>query len=302
MLKRTLKDASFKSFLWLDRLGVHVLPKHYYTPIADHRWLEENKEAWAGRHSLVGIDWDIDQQLEWLTGIVQPFYKEVEGLDFYDELTTQKWGPGYGPIESQVLHCFIRSKRPSTIIEIGSGLSTLCALHAVEMNASPSRIICIEPFPKPSLRALPTITHLEQMCQMVPIETFQKLRAGDLLFVDSSHSVKTGSDVVRIYLDIIPSLPPGVFIHVHDIYLPYLYSRSALSDYFGWQETALLCALLINNPKLRVLGCLSALHYDRQNELKRLLSDYRPQSNDEGLRKQGEEGKHFPSSLWMVTA
>jgi hypothetical protein len=68
------------------------------------------------------------------------------------------------------------------------------------------------------------------------------MEAGDLLFIDSSHAVKTGSEVLRIYLEIIPGLPAGVYVHVHDINLPYLYSRDALSAYYASQETALCAA------------------------------------------------------------
>jgi hypothetical protein len=87
------------------------------------------------------------------------------------------------------------------------------------------------------------------------------LSAGDLLFIDSTHAVKVGSDVVRIYLEIIPHLPAGIFLHIHDVYLPYAYPRDVFSMPYWWQETGLLIALLTNNPRLSVLTCLSALHY-----------------------------------------
>ena len=131
-----------------------------------------------------------------------------------------------------------------------------------------------------------------------------------MLFIDSSHAVKVGSDVVRIYLDIIPKLAKGVLIHIHDIYLPYLYCPHVLETYFGWQETVLVQALLTNNSALKVLASESALHHERQDEMRRVLSDYRPQSDREGFdrfqalhgidRAKREEG-HFPNSLWLTT-
>jgi hypothetical protein len=128
---------------------------------------------------------------------------------------------------------------------------------------------------------------------------FDELGPGDVLFIDSSHSVKTGSDVVKIYLEIIPRLRAGVYIHIHDVFLPYAYPRDALDTFFGWQETALLAALLTQNRALRICTCLSGLHYDRRAELRNILSDYRPQNDRDGLQA-GKHG-HFPSSLWLLT-
>jgi hypothetical protein len=302
-MKTLLKNQSFKAFMALDRVGVHVLPKHFYTPIADHDWLRNNRAAWIDRASLTGVHWDLDQQLAWLREIATPYYGEVAGLGFFESLA--RYGSGFGPIESQVLHCAVRSLAPPRIVEIGSGASTACMLHAIELNKADgkpeSQVTCIEPFPKPQFRNVGNVDHIQELCQTVPSAVFAELRDGDLLFIDSSHAVKTGSDVIRIYLDIVPKLPPGVHIHIHDIYLPYVYPRRALLDYFGWQETSLVLALLTGNAHLAVQCCLAALHYDRTEELQALLTDYRPQRNDAGLMIEGDDALHFPSSLWLRT-
>lgn len=107
---------------------------------------------------------------------------------------------------------------------------------------------------------------------------------------------------MRIYLEIIPRLPPGVFLHIHDIYLPYAYPRNVFSRPFWWQETALLLALLVNNPRLKVLACLSALHYDYAQQMQALLPDYRPAPNREGLQVADDPSRHFPCSIWLQTA
>jgi hypothetical protein len=316
-LRRGLKNASYKSFLLLDRVGVHVLPKHYYTPLPDYAWLRRNQSLWMKRSALVGVAWDLDRQLQWMEETCLPFYGEVRGLAFYRDVVERQLGPGYGPIESQVLHCVVRRYAPATIVEIGSGVSTACMLRAIDCNVREgkpaSRLVCVEPFPRPALRNLSRVTHIEAPCQAVDAEVFESLRAGDLLFIDSSHAVKVGSDVVRIYLDIIPRLPAGVLIHIHDIYLPYLYSRHVLDTYFGWQETVLVQALLTHNARLKVLAAESALHYDRREELRALLSDYAPQEDREGLPARADVALargvdaidpavgHFPSSLWLVT-
>jgi hypothetical protein len=288
----------------LDRLGIHILPKHYYTPIPDYHWLRQHPEAWMGRAPLTGVRWNLDEQVEWLAHICGPYYREVAGLKWCEEASQKAFGPGFGPIESQVLHCFIRSQAPRHIVEIGSGMSTMCMLNALDMNRQesrpPSEVVCVEPYPSEALRENRNITLISQPCQMVPRSVFAELRSGDLLFIDSSHAVKLGSDVIRIYLDIILGLSTGVFIHIHDIFLPYLYPRAALSYPFGSQETALLLALLTNNEHLSVLASLSALHYDRTLELAKIASDYRPQPNLEGLAVDSAKG-HFPNSLWLRT-
>src|SRR5579864_232515 len=125
-MPKVLTTTSFRLFLLLDRLGLHALPKHYYTPVPDYDWLKKNKQAWIGRTDLTGVHWDLDEQLEWLAQICAPYYHEVAGLEFFKQTTASAVGPGFGPIESQVLHCFIRANAPNRIVEIGSGVSTAC--------------------------------------------------------------------------------------------------------------------------------------------------------------------------------
>jgi hypothetical protein len=302
-----IRDLWFKAFQLFEKLGVHVLPKNFYTPIQDYHWLKANQNLWAARGSLVGIDWDIERQLDWLNQICAPYYSEVAGLAFFNESSALGFGPGFGRIESQVLHCFVRSAAPPHIIEIGSGQSTVCMLHASGLNAregrSASEITCVEPYPRAPLRRLDGVRLLQQPCQAIPNDVFSQLRAGDLLFIDSSHAVKVGSDVIRIYLEIIPNLSAGVFVHIHDINFPYFYSRSTLSPYFmhNSQEAALLAALLTGNKRLSVLSSLSALHYDRPAEMKMLLADYEPQANVEGMWASYPPHGDFPHSIWLVT-
>ena len=300
------KQFLFKTFSMLDRAGVHVMPKHYYTPVPDCTWLRENEPLWIGRSSLDGIHWDLAEQFAWLQDVCQPYYGEVAGLKSYYSFTQNGSGPGYGEIESQVLHCFVRRFAPANIIEIGSGVSTMCMLEAAGFNQRDGkcapRITCVEPFPSQNLRQRKEVELIPQFCQQVPLSLFDRLSAGDLLFIDSTHAVKVGSDVMRIYLEIIPHLPAGVFLHIHDVYLPYAYPRDVFSMPYWWQETALLMALLTNNSRLSVLTCLSALHYDYPQQMQKLLTDYRPAPNREGLAVSPSDPGHFPASIWLKTS
>jgi hypothetical protein len=251
-----------------------------------------------------GVNWDLDSQLEWTRLVTDPFIAEVQGLQAYYTLMDERAGPGYGPIESQLLHCVVRSTEPEVILEVGSGVSTMITKEAAELNfrttGRRSKLKCIEPFPSDFLVRDSDISLFRTRAQTADDVLFSSLNRGDILFIDSTHAVKTGSELPRLYLEIIPSLRAGVMIHIHDIFLPYPYSPDILYNLFDWQETTLLAALLTGNTRLRVLACLSALHRDRQPELQEIFPDYQPARLTRGMRPRGAAG-HFPSSLWLIT-
>ena len=301
--EKALKDLSSAVFMVGDRLGLHVLPKHFYTPVADYAWLRQNRAAWDAPAQMTGIDWDLDRQLSWMRNMLGTYLSNAPTLAQMLELERRQVGPGFEPIDGQVLHCVVRALRPRRVVEIGSGVSTAVITEALAGNerdgAPPATVTVVDPFPLAPVRALPRVEVVEDVVQRVPLARFDELLRNDVLFIDSSHAVKVGSDVVRLMLDVIPRLSPGVVVHIHDINLPYLYPRTALEDYFGWQETALVYALLTGHQGIEVLACLSALHYGRQAELEQLLPDYRPQASDAGMRTGDWHVRHFPSSLYL---
>jgi hypothetical protein len=128
---------------------------------------------------------------------------------------------------------------------------------------------------------------------------FLRLRPGDLLFIDSTHAVRTGSEVIRLYLEVLPRLRPGVLVHIHDIYLPYPFHPNVLGELFDWQETALLTALLTGNDSLEILTCLSALTVDRPGCLGEILPDLHARRLESGMQAGGEG--HYPASIWLRT-
>ncbi len=302
MIHRLLARSATRTFFALDRFGLHVLPKHYYSSIPDYTFLR-TRDDWRRPVAITGAHWDLDEQLEWLRARCALYLHEVAGLRSFDRLAAEGLGPGFGPIESQVLHCIVRSARPGRIVEIGSGMTTAViadAAAANERDGSPAvELVSVDPFPSDVLRA--RSAHLiAEYGHAVDSSIFERFASGDLLFIDSTHTVRTGSEVLRLYLEVVPALPAGVLVHVHDVTLPYLYGRDFGSSIFDWQETSLVLALLIGNDRLRVRCCESALHFEREEALRQLLPDYRPQANDDGLRASGG-GPHFPSSLWLET-
>jgi hypothetical protein len=302
MTKRVAKSASRRLFSLSDRLGLHILPAHYYSPVAHRKLLRSSEPLWRRPTSLVGVKWDLDGQAAWLQGITGDYPSEMT-ISRIMQLAEAVGGFRYGPIEAQFLHAYIRRKGPRRIVEIGSGSSTVIMSQAVERNVGEGRsateIIAIDPYMRPEVGELPYVT-VRKIGGLELEADDLGLQAGDLLFIDSTHAVKTGSEVPHLYLDIVPRMPPGVCIHIHDIYLPYLYGPNLYDEFFDWQETALVAALLTGNPRLGVLASLSALHHDRPDVLRAAFPEYQPMPVAAGIAT--EPGGHFPSPLWLQVA
>jgi predicted O-methyltransferase YrrM len=307
-LKTKLKRAILTCHTLGTRLGVCVLPVHYYTSVPNTLALRDTTSIWAKRSELPGLSIDLDEQVANLRAICTPYQSEYAGNRIYREGADGQSGAGYGYIEAQALHAMVRHSKPALIVEVGGGVSTHCMSAAQKMNEDEtgrrSRIICIEPFPPPHLRASERVTLITEPVQTAPIDVFQQLGQGDMLFVDSSHTVKPGGDVNYLILEVLPRLRPGVIVHVHDIFLPYDYQRDLLSNFLFWSETSLLRAFLTFNDHVRIIFCLSQLHYDRKDALKDMFSEYIPQDDQDGLLPPAHKPfdpipGHFPSSIYL---
>ena len=258
--------------------------------------LDLNKDkSWQKKSVLNGIKIDLENQIKNIKKIVLPFRDEYKNGEIYNEAIKLNSGPGYGVIEAQALHGIIKYYSPKKIVEIGSGVSTHCMLSAGAKN-----ITCIEPYPSNFIKKNTKIKLIKKKLQHCDIKIFEDLSAGDFLFVDSTHTLKIGSDVSKIYLEIIPKLKPGVIIHIHDIFFPYNYSRDINNTIFQWLETQMLQALLIDNSKIEILFCMSHLHYDFSNALKEIFPMYKPQSDIDGIAINSDK-RFFPSSIYLIT-
>jgi hypothetical protein len=126
------------------------------------------------------------------------------------------------------------------------------------------------------------------------------LQPNDIVFIDSNHVVRSGSEVNFIVLELLPIIPKGVLVQFHDIYLPYDYDRELLQNFIHPNETALVAAFLACNTRYKILFSLSMLHYDRRGEMQSILREYNPESDCRGMRVgEFDQAKHFPSSLWL---
>ena len=253
---------------------------------------------------MIGVDCDLDDQVRRLKEICGPYEQEVRGNTIFEEACATDCGPGFGYIEAQALHGVVRHFKPSEIIEVGSGVSTQCSIGASAANVRErhheSHITCIEPHPRPWLRRGP-MSLITEPIQSIGFGIFERLKPGSLLFVDSTHTVRTGSEVNYLILEVLPRLRPGVIVHFHDIYLPYDYSSDSLNSFMHWQETALLHAFLIGNKNARILFSLSQLHYERGEALAEVFPEYRPRPDDgRGLKNDASKSDdHFPSSTYL---
>lgn len=255
-----IRRLSNITFDILQGLGFHLVPNSYSHPIPDTRLLGD--ELWERQSSLQGIDMNDAAQLA-LLETFKNLYKAEYGdfpahptqcrYDYYAENNL------FGSVEAALLHGMVRHFKPAKIIEVGSGFSTRVSAAAALMNVKeghPCELVAVEPFPGELLsEGFPGLTELlPYPVQRVPAERFQALESGDILFVDSSHSLSIGSDLYYLFLEVIPSLNPGVVIHWHDIFLPAQYPRKwIMKKHMFPNEQYFLQAFLAFNSEFEVL-------------------------------------------------
>jgi hypothetical protein len=227
---------------------------HYYSPIPD----KDEILSYTQTRSLIkmdipGIELNTESQFR-LLNEYSHFYKDLPFPDkqtpdcrFYYQNTV------YSYSDAVFLYSFLRKHKPKRIIEIGSGFSSAVMLDTIDRCFSNHpEIILIEPYTA-RLKSLlkkgdeDKMKILDKKIQDVSLGLFSSLEAGDLLFIDSSHVVKSGSDLQLLMFDILPSLPSGIFIHFHDIFYPFEYPFDWLKKGRYWNEDYFLRAFLSYN-------------------------------------------------------
>jgi len=228
---------------------------HFYSPIptgADVRARLDSLPQ-AVNDALPGVNLNTQRQGD-LLRVFQAFYNDLPFLEkrtadarYYFDQTVFCYA------DAIFLYSFLRHVQPRRIIEVGSGFSSAIMLDTVDrfFDHSP-QITLIEPFPvnlKQLLRPqdYSRLTLIEEKVQRVPVERFTSLQAGDLLFIDSSHVLKCGSDVQFLMFEVLPRLPVGVFVHFHDVFDSFEYPRDWLLKGLYWNEDYALRAFLSHN-------------------------------------------------------
>jgi len=255
--------ATAKRILWgpvedrrsVEQQGVQVVPANFYSSVPTLDDIDASFE-FAGEAPYasprVFDPPTIAAYLGEIAGYAKDFTPPADGA--IDAPAGFFWANGmFGNADAMTYWCTIRHLKPDVVLEVGSGFSTLVAVEAVRRNRR-GRVIAVEPFPRPWLRDLGVELHETPVQRLDPGFFNERLTPGAILFIDSTHTVKAGSDCLHLYLRILPEIAHDVFVHVHDIALPYpMPRRRAYEDNIFWTEQYLLYAYLLENPRARVL-------------------------------------------------
>jgi glycosyltransferase involved in cell wall biosynthesis len=255
----------------LDRAGVTVVANHYHEPTYSSQHIFRDPDA---PRALAGIDWNIDAQMQLLAQFdFGEALRSLEGRRSGGR--TFSYSNGYcGPGDAEALYCMIRHFKPRTIVEVGCGQSTVVAHFAIEdTKAADSRYscrqICYEPYENPWLESL-GVEVKRELIEKSDLALFRSLSAGDIVFIDSSHALRPMGDVEFEFLHILPNLPKGVIVQVHDIFSPRDYPAQWLNvERRFWNEQYLLEAFLSFNHEFEIIGSLNHLMHLGSAQFKR---------------------------------
>lgn len=265
---------------------------HFYSSVISLDEVREKQdEIWptALPEILSGIDLRTEEQLRLLAEF------ESFDKDFLFPVDKEKRfryflsNPFFSYGDGFILFSMIRYFKPKRIIEIGSGFSSALMMDTNDLFFnSEIGLTFIEPFPDNRLRHLigkaeEKIQLIKEEVQAVGLDLFKSLEAGDILFIDSSHIVKTGSDVHFILRKILPSLKNGVLIHFHDIHFPFEYPKDWVLSGFGWNEVYYIHAFLMYNEEFRI----------------RMFNDFLSKCHSEKSTSTSLMSKAAGSSLWL---
>lgn len=239
----------------LEPLGIQLVYGSYDSPVPTLDALPE--EAFDRPSVMAGIDFDVGRQLDFLERELVKYCREFRPPLTGARARRHRYhlrNGTYESVDAELLYAMVRRFAPSRIVELGSGYSTLIIREALERchdGDASGRLHTYDPYRSDAIPSDWPVTPIR--AQDLPTDVVSDLRAGDILFVDTSHTVKLGGDVNTIVLELLPILAPGVIVHFHDIFLPYPYSRQHLLDAHFWSEQYLLQAFLSGNHDWEVL-------------------------------------------------
>jgi Methyltransferase domain len=273
------------------KLGLFPILDHYYQPLINPK--KHLTKSLRDDRILKGINFNAEEQIE----LLSKFNYNNELLEFPIEKSTDIEyyynNDSFGPGDSEYLYNIVRHFKPQRLIEIGSGSSTLMAINAIKKNAINNinyacNHICIEPYEQSWLEKT-GVEVIRKKVEDIDVSFFQKLEANDILFIDSSHMIRPQGDVLFEFLEILPTLKPGVLIHVHDIFTPKDYLNEwVLDEHRLWNEQYLLEAFLMFNAEFKVIGALNYLTHNFRKELAARCPVFDKQKDSE------------PGSFWIV--
>lgn len=272
----------------------HFYPGHFFSPVVSVKDIEKRAtEIWGkpDSDSINAIDLHTDEQIK----LVQQLTKYYAEMPFGDEkkpnLRYQFVNDAYGHTDGIVLYSMMRHLQPKRMIEIGSGFSSAVMLDTNQLFFSNSiQLTFIDPYPKKLYTLInendkKSSTIIASDVQVVKLEVFEELEAGDILFVDSTHVVKTDSDVNYILFEILPRLKSGVIIHFHDIFYPFEYPKEWVLEGRNWNEDYFLKSFLMYNEKFKMILFSDYLHKLHKDAFKGMPLCYKNSGGNIWLEK-----------------
>ncbi|MCE0521393.1 MAG: class I SAM-dependent methyltransferase [Methylacidiphilales bacterium] len=254
----------------LFKVGILPISRHFYEPLFHP---DDLKRPLKNLRHLPGIEFDLKSQL----ALLKRFRYNDEILRYFDGASAGLPGckfvlanPGFREGDVELYYNVVRNFKPSRIIEIGSGYSTMVALQAAHENETENpahrcAVAAIEPYPwfkHEKLNLMP------KFVEDVEVGVFTQLRQNDILFIDSSHMIRPQGDVLYEILELLPALAPGVLVHVHDVFTPSDYLEDWLKVHSRfWNEQYLVEAFLSCNDQFKVLLSPNYLQVHHPREL-----------------------------------
>lgn len=260
-----------------------LTPGHYSSPLPDSTEVLARSQVLFDRSTVEcpGIDLREEAQLE----LLESFSRYYDDLPFPTQPGNstryyyENWWFGYG--DAITLYSVMRHYEPRRVIEVGSGYSSAAMLEVNDLFLDGKiRFTFVEPHPQGERRLLQLLTQedqskhtiLRKQVQELPLDIFEALSANDILFIDSSHVGKVGSDVNYILFRILPKLKAGVIVHFHDIYWPFEYPQQwILEAGIAWNEAYFLHAFLQYNQAFEIMYFNSFLAQHHKDVLRRKM-------------------------------
>jgi hypothetical protein len=260
-----------------NRLGFHIQPFRYNCAIADITEIDTSRLT--VRRPIPGFPADLSVYFPLLNRL-KPYAPEIQAYPKNPDGKSKFWfhNAGYEDFDAVTHYGMLRHLKPRRMIEVGCGFSSRLTTFAAQKNAGEgSKLEClfIEPAPMPHLRDferdLGGPLRISPI-QKVPLDEFRKLQSGDVLFIDTSHVLKTQDDLCYILIEILPALAAGVYLSFHDIFTPFDYPEYWLLQIgFNYNEQYALEAILANNPNFEILLPMYALFREQRPKLAELL-------------------------------
>jgi Methyltransferase domain len=278
-----VKGLRSRTRAWATRVahlaGFELVRQHFYSPIPDYDRLESSH--WSDPLPSSGVDLRVESAVSLLTTELAAYLAELSSSS--SPLAGFAINNGsYESVDAESLYAMLRHVKPSRVFELGSGSSSHVITAARTSNAadgSPFEHQVFDPYPFTAspLGPVPASEVHAVRTEDIPVSVFEQLAAGDVLFVDTTHTVKSGGDVNKVVLEILPTLASGVVIHFHDIFLPYEYPRDWIVEHRRlWAEQYLLQAFLAFNDEFEVMFPAYAVSRAAPDEVARLIPTFGP--------------------------